>query len=93
MVPAVSRDHPVPTQPGSETDHADAGHGEYDHQPPGALLLCENQTSEPSLPILNYPRPKPEGRGVELDDLLMLERTERLLTHCVSILPSVSNNT
>ncbi|KGO43821.1 Protein of unknown function DUF3468 [Penicillium expansum] len=81
VIPAVSRDHPVPTQPGSDTDHADSGHGEFGHQHPGALTSYENQNSETSLPILDYPRPQPEGRGVELDDLLMLERTERLLTH------------
>ncbi|KAJ5955554.1 hypothetical protein N7501_009833 [Penicillium viridicatum] len=88
-VPAVSRDHPIPTQPGSETDHPNAVHGELHRQNTSALTSCDDHHGKPSLPILNYPRPQPENRAVELDDLLMLERTELLLTHCILLLQDV----
>lgn len=78
MVPAVSRDNVMTSQ---RTDHQDASHGEFDHQTPSTLISREDQNSEPSLQIPDYPRPQPEGRAVELDDLLMLERTELLLTY------------
>lgn len=89
MVPAVSRDNVVTSQ---RTDHQDAGHGVFDHQTPSTLTSREDQNNEPSLQILDYPPPQPEGRAVELDDLLMLERTELLLTYCVLTLFSVTNN-
>lgn len=88
----MNRNHTVPTQSGSETDHLDVGHGEPDYQHTSALTSCEDQNSESLLSTLEYPRQQPEGGAVELDDLLMLERTELLLRHCVSTLSLVSNN-
>lgn len=85
----MNRNHPVPTQSGSETDHLDAGHGEFDHQHASALTSREDQNSESLLSTLDYPRPQPEAGAVELDDLLILERTELLLKHCVFTLFSV----
>ncbi|KAJ5427867.1 hypothetical protein N7491_008309 [Penicillium cf. griseofulvum] len=79
-VPAVSRDHAVPTQPDIGTDHPDASHGDSGQQHPSALASREDRNIEP-LPILDHPWPQPEGRDVELDDLLMLDRTEMLLKH------------
>ncbi|CAI7618195.1 unnamed protein product [Penicillium glandicola] len=85
-VPAVSHDHAIPAQPGSGSYHPDASHIGFDQQQRSALTSCKDQNTEPlpiiePLPILDHPWPQPEGRAVELDDLLMLERTELLLTH------------
>ncbi|KAJ6188778.1 hypothetical protein N7519_003686 [Penicillium mononematosum] len=90
-VPTVSRDHAVRTQPGTGTDHPDTSHeeSESDQQHPSALPSCEDRNIE-WLPILDHPWPQSEGRAVELDDLLMLERTELLLAHCILLLQDVS---
>ncbi|KAJ5836000.1 hypothetical protein N7447_002026 [Penicillium robsamsonii] len=80
-VPTVSRDT-VPNQPDIGTNHPNASHKDFDRQYPSALTSCEDQNVEP-LPILDHSRPQPEGRAVELDDLLILEQTELLLTHCI----------
>ncbi|CAG8210560.1 unnamed protein product [Penicillium nalgiovense] len=81
-VPTVSRDHAVRTQPGTGTDHPDTSHeeSECDQQHLSALSSCNNWSIE-QLPILDHPWPQSEGRAIELDDLLMLERTELLLAH------------
>ncbi|KAJ5839887.1 uncharacterized protein N7525_005075, partial [Penicillium rubens] len=83
-VPTVSRDHAVRTQPGTGIDHPDTSHeeSESDQRHPSALPSCEDRNIE-RLPILDHPWPQSEGRSVELDDLLMLERTELLLAHCI----------
>ncbi|KAJ5405710.1 hypothetical protein N7465_006994 [Penicillium sp. CMV-2018d] len=80
-VPAVSRDNAVTTQPAIGPDHPDSNHEEFDQQQRSGLALRADQNIEPLL-SLDYPWSQPEGRAVELDDLLMLERTEMLLTHC-----------
>ncbi|KAJ5383471.1 hypothetical protein N7517_001382 [Penicillium concentricum] len=79
-VPTVSRGHAVPTQLDIGTDHPDPSHQDSDQQDPSALTSSEDQNVGP-LPIIEHFWPQPEGRTVELDDLLMLERTEQLLTH------------
>lgn len=88
----MSRDHAVRTQPGTGTDHPDTSHeeSECDQQHLSALSSCNNWSIE-QLPILDHPWPQSEGRAIELDDLLMLERTELLLAHCVFVLSWVSN--
>ncbi|KAL2696216.1 hypothetical protein AAEP93_002630 [Penicillium crustosum] len=79
-VPAVNRNDSVPTQPGSETDHLHSNHEEFDQQQRDGLASHADRSIEP-LPSLDHFWPQPEGRVAELDDLLMLERTEQLLTH------------
>lgn len=87
----MRRNHFVPTQPGSETDHLDSNHEEFDQQQRGGLASRADQNIEPLLSLDHF-WPQPEGRLAELDDLLMLERTELLLTHCVFTSFSVTNN-
>lgn len=90
-VPAVSRDNAATTQPAIGPDHPDSNHEEFDQQQRGGLASRADQNIEP-LPSLDHFWPQPEGRVAELDDLLMLERTELLLTHCVFNLFPVTNN-
>lgn len=87
----MNRNHSVPTQPSSETDHLDSNHEEFDQHQQGSLASTAEQNIE-SLPSLDHFWPQLEGRVAELDDLLMLERTELLLTHCVFTSFSVTNN-
>ncbi|CAG8899446.1 unnamed protein product [Penicillium egyptiacum] len=69
-IPTVSRDHAVRTQPGPGTDQ----------QHLSASPSCEDRSIEP-LPIHDRLFSQSEGRAVQLDDLLLLERTELLLAH------------
>lgn len=85
----MSRDNIMTSQ---QTDYPDGRHEKSDEQHLSNLALCEDQDIEPTLPIPDHPWPRREGRAVELDDLLMLERTEMLLRHCVFTLFSVTNN-
>lgn len=87
----MNRNDPVPTQPGSETDHLHSNHEEFDKQQRDGLASRSDRNIEP-LPSLDHFWPQLEGRVAELDDLLMLERTEQLLTHCVFTLLLVSNS-
>lgn len=87
----MSRDNAVTTQPAIGPDHPDSNHEEFDQQQRSGVALRAEKDIEP-LPSLDYPWPQPQGRAVELDDLLMLERTELLLTHCVFTLLPVTNN-
>lgn len=81
-IPAVSHGHSIPT-------HQDIGTNSLDpHQKVADdyvrnVWMHGDQNTELTRHILDAPRPRPEGSNVELDDLLMLERTELLLAHCV----------
>jgi hypothetical protein len=78
----VSRGHAVLTSPDIGSIRPDPTHKEPSHQPSDSTF----DTKHGECPILVHPRPWPEGQRVELDDLLMLERTEQLLAHCMCIL-------
>ena len=81
-VPTVARSHGVQNQPGLNNDRATDPPREEHGLPSNNSTSTSSRNSEGPRSILGRHWPRSEERSVELDDLLMLERTEVLLTYC-----------
>jgi hypothetical protein len=80
-VPTVAHSHCVQIQPGLGNDRA-AYPLREEHEQSNDPRSTSSPNCEAPRPILDRHCPRSEGRNVELDNLLMLERTEILLAHC-----------
>lgn len=54
-----------------------------DHEPSFEIYLPDHAMSQASSLDTSVVWPPPDHRAVELDDVLMLDRTEMLLRHCM----------
>jgi hypothetical protein len=82
-VPTASRSHGVQTLAGIDNDRAAYSLRGENAQQPNNNYRTSGRNSEAIGSIVGHHSPQSGGRTVELDDLLMLERTEVLLAYCL----------